>query len=87
MTGEITLQGYVLPIGGVKEKCLAALRNKIQRVILPFQNQHDVDEFPKELKEKLEFIFVKDIREVIQHAFYGNWDSNKKKFKIGQAKF
>jgi ATP-dependent Lon protease len=71
MTGEITLQGYVLPVGGVKEKCMAAMRNKIKRIILPFQNIHDVDDFPVELKNSLELIFVKDIREVIQHAFHG----------------
>ena len=72
MTGEISLQGFVLPVGGIKEKCLAAVRNKIKRVILPYQNKHDADELPAETKKNLEIIFARDIREVIQNAFYGN---------------
>jgi ATP-dependent Lon protease len=70
MTGEISLQGFVLPVGGIKEKCLAALRNKIKRVILPYENKYDVEELPKETKENLEFIFAKDIKEVIQNSLY-----------------
>lgn len=77
MTGEITLQGYVLPIGGVKEKCLAAIRNKIKRVILPIQNKNDADEFPMEIKNNLEIIFATDIKQVIENAFYGNVLENK----------
>jgi ATP-dependent Lon protease len=72
MTGEITLQGFVLPVGGIKEKCLAAVRNKIKRIVLPFQNKYDVDELTPETKKPLKFIFVKDIKEVIQNVFYGN---------------
>lgn len=71
MTGEISLQGFVLPIGGVKEKCLAAIRNKIRRVILPIQNKPDVEEFIPEIKNKLELIFVRDVKEAIQNSFYG----------------
>ncbi len=69
MTGEISLQGYVLPVGGIKEKCLAAVRNKIKRVLLPYQNQQDYEEVPKETKNLLQVIFVKDIKEVIQNVF------------------
>ena len=68
MTGEISLQGYVLPVGGIKEKCLAALRNNIKRVIVPYENKYDVEELPKETKENLDFIFAKDIKEVIKNA-------------------
>jgi ATP-dependent Lon protease len=69
MTGEISLQGFVLPVGGIKEKCLAAVRNKIKKVILPSLNQPDVDELPQETKNNLEIILVKNIYEVIDHAF------------------
>ena len=72
MTGEISLQGFVLPVGGIKEKCLAAARNKIKRVILPYENKPDADELPSETKSILEFIFVKDFKEVIVNAFYRN---------------
>jgi ATP-dependent Lon protease len=68
MTGEISLQGYVLPVGGIKEKCLAALRNNIKRVILPYENKYDVEELPIETKDNLEFIFAKDIKEVIKNS-------------------
>ncbi len=68
MTGEISLQGYVLPVGGIKEKCLAALRNNLKRVILPYDNKFDVEELPIETKNKLEFIFAKEIKEVIQNS-------------------
>lgn len=69
MTGEITLQGYVLPVGGIKEKCLAAVRNKIKRVIVPSLNKQDVDELPQETKKNLEIIFASNIKEVLDNAF------------------
>jgi len=69
MTGEITLQGFVLPVGGIKEKCYAALRNNIKRIILSFQNKDDVEDIPKEIRNQIKFIFVKDIRDVIKNAF------------------
>merc|ERR1711957_983685 len=53
MTGEITLRGYVLPVGGIREKCFAALRNGIKRVILSFQNKDDVEELPEEIKKEI----------------------------------
>lgn len=70
MTGEITLRGFVLPVGGIREKCFAAMRNGIKRVILSWQNKDDVEELPKEIKNKIKFIFAKDVLEVIKHAFY-----------------
>ena len=69
MTGEITLTGQVLPIGGVREKVLAAQRAGLKRVILPRDNEHDLDDLPLETKEELEFILVDHIEEVLEHAF------------------
>ncbi len=69
MTGEITLRGNVLPIGGVKEKVLAARRARIKEVILPAPNRRDLDDLPREVVEDLKFIFVEHVREVFEHAF------------------
>jgi ATP-dependent Lon protease len=68
MTGEITLRGRVLPVGGVREKALAALRRGIRRVILPEANRHDLEEIPPELARKIEFHFVRSMDEVIALA-------------------
>jgi ATP-dependent Lon protease len=68
MTGEVTLTGQVLPIGGLKEKALAAQRNKIRTVIAPSLNQLDVDEIPEHLRRDLEFVFVDDVAEVLATA-------------------
>ena len=68
MTGEITLTGQVLPIGGLKEKALAAQRNGIRRVIAPALNEQDVDEIPEHLRRDLEFSFVSEIGEVLDIA-------------------
>ncbi|MFK7987758.1 MAG: endopeptidase La [Sandaracinaceae bacterium] len=68
MTGEITLRGRVLPVGGVKEKVLAAHRAGIKRVILPERNVADLEEVPKEIKEELEFIGVSHMTEVLKLA-------------------
>jgi ATP-dependent Lon protease len=68
MTGEITLKGNVLPVGGIKEKTLAAYRTGIKTVILPKLNEKDLEEIPKHVKEKLKFIFVSKIDEVLKHA-------------------
>lgn len=69
MTGEITLRGRVLPIGGLKEKALAALRAGINKVIIPDQNKKDLEEIPKDIREKMEFFAVKDMDEVVRIAF------------------
>ncbi len=71
MTGEISLRGKVLPIGGVKEKVLAANRAGIQTVILPKRNEQDLDDLPKDLREQMQFIFVDDAREVLASALEG----------------
>jgi ATP-dependent Lon protease len=68
MTGEITLTGQVLPIGGLKEKALAAQRNRIRIVIAPALNEQDADEIPEHLRKDLEFRFVSEIGEVLDVA-------------------
>ena len=68
MTGEITLTGQVLPIGGLKEKALAAQRNGITRVIAPARNEADVEDIPEHLRAKPDFSFVRDIGEVLSLA-------------------
>jgi len=68
MTGEITLTGQVLPIGGLREKALAAQRNGVTRVIAPQLNEPDVDEFPPNLVAEMEFIFVDTIDQVLAEA-------------------
>jgi ATP-dependent Lon protease len=69
MTGEITLTGQVLPIGGVRDKVLAAKRAGLGRVILPRENEHDLEELPPETREELGFVLVDSIDEVFAAAF------------------
>ncbi|MFM8316497.1 MAG: endopeptidase La [Deltaproteobacteria bacterium] len=68
MTGEVTLRGHVLPIGGLKEKTLAALRHGITTLIVPHRNHKDLDEVPKELRKKCKFVLAKDVHEVLKNA-------------------
>ena len=68
MTGEITLLGQVLPIGGVKEKLLAALRGGIKKVLLPIGNKKDMHKIPACATSSLEIVFVQNIREVIKES-------------------
>jgi ATP-dependent Lon protease len=68
MTGEVTLTGQVLPIGGLKEKALAAQRTELTRVIAPSRNEPDVEEFPPHLQEDMEFLFVDSIEQVLDEA-------------------
>jgi ATP-dependent Lon protease len=72
MTGEITLTGQVLPIGGVREKVLAAQRAGLGRVILPRENAHDLDELPPETREAVGFVLVDSIEDVLAAAFTSN---------------
>ncbi|HEY3206516.1 MAG TPA: endopeptidase La [Gaiellaceae bacterium] len=71
MTGEITLTGQVLPIGGVREKVLAAQRAGVKRVILPRENEPDLDELPKETREEVEFVLADSLDDVLAAAFDG----------------
>lgn len=71
MTGEITLTGKVLPIGGLKEKSLAAMRMNIKTVIIPYKNKKDLEEIPEEYRAKLNFVAVKSIEEVLEVAIVG----------------
>ncbi|MFH1183486.1 MAG: endopeptidase La [Chloroflexota bacterium] len=65
MTGEITLRGQVLPIGGVKEKVLAAHRNGLKTIVLPERNKHDLEDVPAEIKESMKFVFVQTVDDVL----------------------
>lgn len=69
MTGEITLRGRILPIGGLKEKCIAALRNNITNVIIPKANEKDLEDIPDYVKDKIDFKIVENMDEVIDYAF------------------
>jgi ATP-dependent Lon protease len=68
MTGEVTLRGRVLPIGGLKEKLLAALRGGIKTVLIPYENEKDLAEIPANIKEGLEIIPVHHVDEVLARA-------------------
>jgi ATP-dependent Lon protease len=71
MTGEITLTGQVLPIGGVREKTLAAQRAGIKRVIIPHENEPDLEELPKETRQELDFVLADTVDQVLEAAFDG----------------
>ena len=68
MTGEITLSGLVFPIGGLKEKAMAAHRAGIRRLIIPARNEADVEDIPDDVRADLEIVFVARINEVIDSA-------------------
>jgi ATP-dependent Lon protease len=72
MTGEITLRGMVLPIGGLKEKSLAAMRADISTVIIPKLNEKDLVDVPEEARQKLRFVPVETVEEVLAHALDQN---------------
>ncbi len=68
MTGELTLRGKVLPIGGLKEKSLAALRDGIKTIFLPEENRRDYKELPGIVKDKIDFRFVGNVGTVLKNA-------------------
>ena len=78
MTGEITLRGNVLPIGGVKEKVTAAHRSGIKEIILPFNNKKDLEDVPSHVAKDLKFYFAKEIKDVIEVALPEIFNSSKK---------
>jgi ATP-dependent Lon protease len=68
MTGEITLRGRVLPIGGLKEKILAAHRAGLKVVLLPRRNERDLDEVPEEVRRELKFVFIDTVDDILREA-------------------
>jgi ATP-dependent Lon protease len=68
MTGEITLRGRVLSIGGLKEKVMAAFREEIKTVLFPFGNKKDLEDIPKDIQSQIELVPVRDIGEVLSRA-------------------
>ena len=68
MTGEVTLRGKVLPIGGLKEKSLAAYRLGVRNVIIPDKNEKDLEEIPSNIRKEMKFVPVSDLREVLSTA-------------------
>jgi ATP-dependent Lon protease len=85
MTGEITLTGQVLPIGGIREKSLAAQRAGLKRVILPRENEPDLEELPAETKRELEFVLVDSIDQVFDAAFDGKPATRAKPLAVREA--
>jgi ATP-dependent Lon protease len=85
MTGEITLTGQVLPIGGLKEKSLAALRAGIKRIIVPERNEGDFEEIPEHEREGLEFVFVSEVGDVLAAALEGGLPAATRRRKAAAA--
>jgi ATP-dependent Lon protease len=86
MTGEITLRGRVLPIGGLREKSLAALRTRIYTIIAPEQNEKDLDEIPRHIRRRLNFKFVKHMDEVLKLALKEDPESKRRATGKGVSK-
>ena len=91
MTGEITLRGRVLPVGGLKEKILAAKLAGIKKVILPAENEIDLSDLPDSVKEDMDFVLVKSMDEVLLHALVNQINkkekANKDEFNISEDIF
>ncbi|MCK5010517.1 MAG: endopeptidase La [Deltaproteobacteria bacterium] len=81
MTGEITLRGRILPVGGLKEKSLGAIRAKIKTIIVPERNKKDLEEIPQNIKKQLNFVFVRTMDDVLQNTL-----SNSKRKKTTKKK-
>lgn len=79
MTGEITLRGAILPVGGIKEKVLAAHRSGIRKMVMPWKNEKDLEETPKEVRDEMKFIFVKEMAEALEKTLRAE-----KRIKINQ---
>jgi ATP-dependent Lon protease len=86
MTGEITLQGQVLRIGGLKEKLLAAHRGNIKTVVIPMENKRDLAEIPDNIKDDLEIVAAKWIDEVLETALQFQPTPKKSEKKVDQKK-
>ena len=68
MTGEITLRGKVLPVGGIREKVLAAHRAGIKKVLLPAENERDIEDIPKNVRKQMEFVLLHTVDEALEQA-------------------
>ena len=68
MTGEITLRGKVLPVGGIREKVLAAHRAGIRKVLLPKDNEADIQDIPEVVRNEMEFVLIKTANEALKHV-------------------
>jgi len=77
MTGEITLRGLVLPIGGLKEKALAAHHAGIKTVIIPSRNEKDLVEIPEEIRKQIKFVPVERVEQVLEHALEAKVDTGR----------
>jgi ATP-dependent Lon protease len=86
MTGEITLRGKVLPIGGLKEKAIAALRARVKRVIIPAANKKDLEEIPRNVKRRLKFVAVTDMDQVLGEAMIRSPFREGKKPETGKGR-
>ena len=86
MTGEITLRGRVLPVGGLKEKCLAAFRAGIKTVIVPDRNKKDLDEIPKPLRRKLHWVIAENMSDVLQIALLDRQNGARKTKHVSAPK-
>lgn len=67
MTGEITLRGKVLPVGGIKEKCLGAIKNGIQKIFVPLLNKEDIEEIPQIIRDKIDVVYVEDYKDIYDY--------------------
>ena len=81
MTGEITLRGRVLPIGGLKEKTLAAFRIGIKTIVIPYENKPDYDELPAKIKDNIHFVFAKNMDKVLETVLMPSGKPNKQPLK------
>jgi len=77
MTGEISLRGLVLPVGGIKEKVIAAAQAGIKRVILPARNKRDFGDVPEAVRKQLEFVWIDRLDEAVSSAFHTEDSHNK----------
>ncbi len=85
MTGEITLRGKVLPVGGIREKVLAAHRAGIKKVLLPADNEKDIEEIPANVRKKLEFVLIHNVKEALEHALIQKEGGSQDNIKTGVA--
>jgi ATP-dependent Lon protease len=83
MTGEITLRGQVLPVGGIKEKVLAAHRSGLRIVILPKRNEKDLDEIPEEIRQEMTFILADRVDQVLEAALTDGRSPSSQEKQIG----